>query len=534
MSQTHPPSSLVDPVSDRLIEIQQSLLGHGFSYVAGNAEAWPEPFVAMGKEDQLIVAAPLDPTRHGRALEVWDGLKSSGVSRGLLLVGSVDVDDQRVRSLPAQLDGAVAYVEARTGRFTLHRKRPAAKLMTKGNLKRVLAGAKAKGFPPDRCQERLVEDMRQAEENQAFFQRATQVSQAAEPRLTWTLIGASVAVFAAMLVFVGLDVLRAPTEQALLDWGALFGPLVRQGQYWRLITAGFLHIGVLHLLFNSFALNAFGSLLERLQGRGRLLGIYVFSILAASIASLWYNPAVISAGASGGIFGLFGAIGALILRHRKDFPPHLRQAMRKMLLTILFYNVLFFFLLGPIMDNAAHVGGLVGGFAMAMVVTRSPIRRQKLPGWAVVAVVALVAALAGAGVWTISRIPTDIALPDTDGELTAEEIAQVVQKVRAVHQQVLQIRNADLEQDQRRELVVSLRRQVRQLEGQISRLLLNNPRNREFLLSALQVLTFAESQRYTSLEIWEAVREVTGDPLETAWAEFLENARHLGWQGEQE
>src|SRR5262245_31187047 len=120
--------------------------------------------------------------------------------------------------------------------------------------------------------------------------------------VTAALIGLNVAVFAAMLLD-GVHPL-SPTPLDLIDWVADFGPLTTHGQWWRLLTATFLHIGFFHLMFNMWALSAFGPLVERQVGNVGFLVLYLVAGLVGSVASLWWNPLLVSAGASGAIFGV--------------------------------------------------------------------------------------------------------------------------------------------------------------------------------------------------------------------------------------
>ena len=160
--------------------------------------------------------------------------------------------------------------------------------------------------------------------------------------------------------------LRGSTQdpESLLAFGANYGPLVAEGEYWRLLTSTFLHIGIMHLAFNSIGLLIYGMLLERIFGRLRFLLIYVASGLAGATVSFVVNPIAISAGASGAIFGLLGALGATFLAgptraNRRDFGG---------IVVLIAINLAFGFMV-PGIDNWAHIGGLVMGFALGMVLT---------------------------------------------------------------------------------------------------------------------------------------------------------------------
>jgi rhomboid protease GluP len=148
-----------------------------------------------------------------------------------------------------------------------------------------------------------------------------------------------------------------PDNESLLKWGANFRPLTLEGEWWRLITNCFLHIGIFHLLMNMYALLFIGVLLEPLLGRTRFIFSYLLTGITASIASLWWHDLIISAGASGAIFGMYGVFLAMLTTNL------IEKTTRKALLTSIAifvgYNLIYG-LKGGI-DNAAHIGGLIGG-----------------------------------------------------------------------------------------------------------------------------------------------------------------------------
>lgn len=151
--------------------------------------------------------------------------------------------------------------------------------------------------------------------------------------------------------------------EVLVRFGANYGPLILQGQVWRLFTSMFLHIGLLHLAFNGYALFVFGLEMERLYGPDRFIVIYILSGLCGNLASFAIRgPNVLSAGASGAIFGIIGMNLAYFLLHREAFGRFGRQQLMNTLL-IIGINLVFGFT-APGIDNLAHLGGLVAGFAL--------------------------------------------------------------------------------------------------------------------------------------------------------------------------
>jgi len=145
--------------------------------------------------------------------------------------------------------------------------------------------------------------------------------------------------------------------------GANFRPLIAEGQVWRFFTSMFLHIGLTHLFFNAYALFIFGVEMERMFGRMRFITIYILSGLFGSFASYALGSAIISAGASGAIFGVIGMEAAYFYKH-KDI---LGQSGKNRLINvgvIVAINLMFGFSQSGI-DNMAHIGGLVSGALLA-------------------------------------------------------------------------------------------------------------------------------------------------------------------------
>ena len=143
--------------------------------------------------------------------------------------------------------------------------------------------------------------------------------------------------------------------------GAKFGPLIQQGQWWRLLTAGFLHGGILHLLMNSWVLFDLGAATEEAYGTSRYLVIYVLSTITGFYVSYLWSPNP-SIGSSAGIFGLLGAMVALGVRDKSSYGAALRAHYVQWGIYAILLSALF-----PATDNAAHIGGVAGGFAIAYI-----------------------------------------------------------------------------------------------------------------------------------------------------------------------
>jgi rhomboid protease GluP len=157
-----------------------------------------------------------------------------------------------------------------------------------------------------------------------------------------------------------------PKAQELLAWGGNLLPLT-QREPWRLFSAMFLHAGAIHLAFNMWALWNVGSIAERFYGNTQFALIYLLSGLFGSLASLYFAArTAVSVGASGAIFGITGALLAAVLLKRDKLPAPLVASMRSSLFIFVGYSLFLGFTSG-VVDNAAHIGGLVSGFVLAAI-----------------------------------------------------------------------------------------------------------------------------------------------------------------------
>jgi rhomboid protease GluP len=156
----------------------------------------------------------------------------------------------------------------------------------------------------------------------------------------------------------GLDI----DGRVLLAFGAKHRQLILEGEWWRLITAGFLHGGMWHILMNSYALFIVGGQVEQEYGTNRYLVIYLVSNFTGFLASFYWTPAL-SVGASAGVFGLIGAMIALGMREKSRYG----SAMQSQYLMWAALNFVIGIFGGFAIDNAAHLGGIAGGFAVAYV-----------------------------------------------------------------------------------------------------------------------------------------------------------------------
>lgn len=214
----------------------------------------------------------------------------------------------------------------------------------------------AKEEPDIELFSKITSDLNNANKKRA--KEAEALFKSNKPIITYILIGMNLLVFLLMYIF------GAGSENigTLLKFGALSKPhIIINNEYYRIFTSAFLHIGFLHLLFNMYALNAIGTQVENYFGRKKYLIIYFVSILISSLLSLVITPiGIISAGASGAIFGLFGAL----LYFGYNYRAYFGNVILRQLLPIIIINLLIGFMSQGI-NNAAHIGGLVGGFLVS-------------------------------------------------------------------------------------------------------------------------------------------------------------------------
>ena len=183
--------------------------------------------------------------------------------------------------------------------------------------------------------------------------------------VTQVLLVAILGMFAVEVVAGGpASLLSGPDGRTMVDLGASFPPLIALGQYWRLITAMFLHFGLIHIAFNAYALWLFGQVVERDYGSVRFTLIYFIGGFVASAASYAYGPEVaVAAGASGAVFAILGAFVAYNYRRRH---VALAAANLRTAVGLIMINLFLAFVI-PGIDWRAHAGGLLAGLAAGAV-----------------------------------------------------------------------------------------------------------------------------------------------------------------------
>src|SRR5574344_1462952 len=152
-------------------------------------------------------------------------------------------------------------------------------------------------------------------------------------------------------------------SKTLINFGANYAPLVKYGEYYRLITCAFLHAGVIHLFVNMYSLFVVGTQVETFIGKWKFLFVYLISALSGSLMSIIFNANIVSVGASGAIFGLLGSL----LYFGYHYRMYLSNTLLTQIVPIIILN-LFIGFMSTNIDNGAHIGGLVGGLLATMAV----------------------------------------------------------------------------------------------------------------------------------------------------------------------
>jgi membrane associated rhomboid family serine protease len=213
----------------------------------------------------------------------------------------------------------------------------------------------------------------------------TAATLSSDPQLTYALIAINVIAWVAML---GSGAPINGVGGTIYQHGALYGPLVADGDWWRVITAGFLHAGIIHIGFNMYFLYFLGQIIEPMIGKLRFGLIYAVSLAGGSFGALLLTPNTPTVGASGAVFGLMGA--AILAMRARGIDP-----MQSGLGLTLLLNLGITFLI-PGISKGGHVGGLVAGGIVGYLLFEIADRRRSAATPVLVACVALgVALLAG-------------------------------------------------------------------------------------------------------------------------------------------
>jgi len=180
-----------------------------------------------------------------------------------------------------------------------------------------------------------------------------------------------------ILMFLWMTLAGGSTDtDVLIRFGANYGPLLKAGQWWRPVGSMFLHIGFIHIIVNMLALWNIGSALEKYYGTSKYLAVYTFSGIIGSLASS-FSKNIVSAGASGAIFGLCGALAYLEYHYSRKTGFNLKRLLTGGILPCIGYNLLFGFMV-PGIDNTAHMGGLIAGLVCAILINPIVLSKKNL------------------------------------------------------------------------------------------------------------------------------------------------------------
>jgi len=264
---------------------------------------------------------------------------------------------------------------------------------------------------------------------QDFASRLHALPAAASPwtSVTNVLVALNVAVFIVMGAL-GAGWFEVASMKPYVLYGANNGGVTTNGEWWRLVSCMFMHYGLIHLALNMWALFQVGHLLERLLGRALYTLTYLGSGVVASLASIiWHGDKIWSAGASGAVFGAYGALLGYMLREKHGVPKAVFQPILRSTLTFAGYNI-FYGMVHPTIDNSAHVGGLLSGLVLGWLIALplDPLARRQLFSRRLQAGLVTVALLVTAGIGLAPRFDYSMAEEMKWSEVTKDFSAKEV------------------------------------------------------------------------------------------------------------
>lgn len=215
------------------------------------------------------------------------------------------------------------------------------------------------------------------------------------------LVGINLVVFVGMIVTGGSLMGFSPSD--LIRWGGNFGPYTLGGQYWRLITTGFVHGNIGHLLFNMWALWSLGQLSEKLFGTWITAAVYLLTGVGGAMLSIFWNPGRLEIGASGAIFGIAGAILSGIKFGNVSLSAWQKRSITSSLIFFAGFNL--FIGLAPGIDNMCHLGGFISGLIFGVPLATANASGKKSFEWMTILMAGLVLAGLGARVVNVKGEP---------------------------------------------------------------------------------------------------------------------------------
>jgi len=181
--------------------------------------------------------------------------------------------------------------------------------------------------------------------------------------VTTGIIAICVLVYIAMSVSGGS--FFAPTRGDVLRWGGTGPEIILKGEWWRLVTAVFVHIGIIHIASNMYVFWGLGVIAERLLGKWNFLATYLLTGIAGNVLTLLLKPSIVGAGASGAIFGLAGVLIAVLQFGRLSVPNERLKPLKQQVVKLALYNLLIGAVV-PGINNVAHLGGLIYGLLLGL------------------------------------------------------------------------------------------------------------------------------------------------------------------------
>jgi membrane associated rhomboid family serine protease/Tfp pilus assembly protein PilF len=253
---------------------------------------------------------------------------------------------------------------------------------------------------------------------------------------TKLLIAINCMVFVAMLAS-GVSA-ADPNVDEMLRWGAGYAPYTLTTQPWRLLTQSFLHVGIIHLLLNMFCLWIYGKLAEKLLGYGGLIAVYVLTGIGAGLLSLSYETSRVSAGASGPLFGISGALISIFYFGNLNLSP---ERIRHLLMYVVRFTVInLIYGLTAGIDNVAHIGGLVTGLLIGMGLARTINRPLEKSAWTALGVFVVSGAILSATYFSARQAKKpELSVMDAQDAIAQSRYEEAISK----YQEVVRLRPND-------------------------------------------------------------------------------------------
>lgn len=354
-----------------LISIQKRLIETDFSYTECDADKWPHTQVTMtdGMELLLISSWPSDDNESLRTK--WMNIHQENKISGMVLAGTLPIDDEEINLLFNDAIGAICYIstdDPTVVRRSSEKNNKFPNILQKNNFEKILDEYYINEDSID-CMEELAKSEEKISKISGFRSALLTNIRDTIPYITYTLIAICVIVFILNLVFSDDSYY---SSGLIVTIGACAKEKILQGEWWRIISFAFIHKDFAHVGFNMMALYYLGSETEQFHGKTRLLLVFLVSSIFSAALAIFPNDGKWLIGASGGIFGFIGMTLATLLKHRSDFPPAIHKEMLSSIIKMLLIN--FVISLLPGISMLAHIGGLISGFAIGMLVSVSPIR----------------------------------------------------------------------------------------------------------------------------------------------------------------